>query len=146
MPTAAKLIAAVYYALLGLLAAGLVMPLMPPDTIFGFFQPVCAAIGAVCGWRIAGTLVGAPLRLALETGVRTIAVQVFYSVLGMAIYDMVLQSMKLRYDGPVEAVQAVFQISVDYLYIMLNGPLIATLLIGGAFGGVVAEWAAKRWR
>lgn len=146
MPTAAKLAAAVFFAVLGFIAAELIKPLMPEGTQFGFFSFACAGLGAVIGWRVMGVLVGRPYRAAVESGLRTVLTMVFWGVLLFAIYDMVLQSMKLRYDGPIEALQAVFEISLGYLKTMINPVLIVTLLAGGALGGVFTEWASRRWR
>lgn len=145
MPTAAKLVAAIAFALLGFLGAELIKPLMPEGTQYGFFAEVCAGIGALCGWRVMGTLIGRTYRAAVESGLRTMLNLVFWSVLLLAIYDMVLQSMKMRYDGPVEAIQAIFSISLDYLRIMVDPGVIATLILGGILGGVVTEWASRRW-
>lgn len=146
MPTAAKLAAAVFFAVLGFIAAEIIKPLMPEGTQFGYFSIACAGIGALTGWRVMGVLVGRTYRAAVESGLRTMITMVFWSVLLFGIYDMILQSMKLRYTGPVEALQAVFEISLDYLKIMIHPGLIAALLIGGALGGVVTEWASRRWR
>jgi len=146
MPTAAKLVAAIAFALLGFLTAELVKPLMPEGTQFGFFSLACAAIGALSGWRVMGVLTGRTYRAAVESGLRTMLTMVFWCVLLLAIYDMVEQSMKLRYDGPVEAIQAIFSISLGYLRIMVNAGVIAALLVGGVLGGLVTEWASRRWR
>lgn len=146
MPTAAKLAAAVFFAVLGYLTAELIKPLMPEGMQFGYFSVACAAIGAATGWRVMGVLVGRTWRAAIESGLRTMVTMVFWSVLLLAIYDMVQQSMKLRYDGPVEAIQAVFEISLEYLKVMINAAVIATLLAGGVLGGLFTEWASRRWR
>ena len=146
MPTAAKLVAAIAFALLGLFTAELIKPLMPEGTQFGFFREVCAAIGALCGWRVMGELTGRTYRAAVESGLRTMLTMVFWSILLLAIYHMVLESMKRRYDGPIEAIQAIFSISLDYLQIMVDPGVIAALLLGGMLGGVLTEWASRRWR
>lgn len=145
MPTAARLAAAVFYAALAFISAELIKPLMPEGTQFGYFSFVCAGLGALTGWRVMGVLVGHTYRAALESGLRTMLAMVFWGVLLFGIYDMILQSMNLRYTGPVEALQAVFEISLNYLKVMANPGLIATLLMGGALGGVFAEWVSRRW-
>ena len=146
MPTAAKLVAAIAFALLGFFTAELIKPLLPEGTQFGFFREVCAGIGALCGWRVMGVLTGRTYRAAVESGLRTMLTMVFWCVLLLAIYHMVLESMKRRYDGPIEAIQAIFSISLDYLQIMVDPGVIAALLLGGMLGGVLTEWASRRWR
>ena len=146
MPTAAKLIAAVAFALLGYLAAGLGKPLLPDGTQSTWFAPFSAAVGAICGWMVLGGLVGSDYRRAAESGIRTMATMLFYALAGFSAYEMVLQSMKMRFDGPVEALQGMFDIAFGYLKLMLNPGLILTLLVGGVLAGLVTEWSSRRWR
>jgi hypothetical protein len=146
MPTAAKLVAAMAFAMLGFFTAELIKPLLPEGTQFGYFSILCAAVGAASGWSVMGQLAGEGYRNGAESGLRTMFTMVFFCVLIVAIYEMTLQSMNLRYDGPFEAVLAVFDLSLGYLRTMLDAQVIGTLLVGGILGGVVTEWAAARWR
>jgi hypothetical protein len=146
MPTAAKLVAAIVFAALGFMAAELFKPAMPEGTQFGLFSPICAGIGLLCGWIVMGPLAGFGTGAAMGSGVRTAATIAFWALLGFSIYEMVLRSMKLRYDGPMEAVLAVFDLMLERGRLMLMPELLGLLLVGGLLGGVVVEWAARRWR
>ncbi len=66
-------------------------------------------------------------------------------MLGFCIYLMVLQSMNMRYDGPMEAVIGVFELIIEQGRFLGAPKLIATLIVGGIFGGLATEWASKRW-
>lgn len=146
MPTAAKLVAALVFALIGFLAAEIFKPQMPEGTQFGWFSPICAGIGLLCGWIIMGSLAGRGLRVALGSGVRTAVTVAFWALIGFSIYEMLLRSTRLRYDGPMEAVLAAFDLALDYGRLMLVPDVLAVLLVGGALGGALVEWAARQWR
>ena len=67
------------------------------------------------------------------------------AVLGFSIYEMILRSTKMMYDGPMEALLGVFDLVIYYGKMMGSPEFIATLLIGGVLGGIAAEWAGRRW-
>lgn len=146
MPTAAKLVAAVLFAALGFVAAELFKPAMPEGTQFGYFSPICAAIGAACGWLVMGRQVGRGKAAAITSGIQTAVTLAFLALLGFSIYVMVLRSMNLRYQGVMEAVLGVFDLMLKHGRLMLTLPVLGSLALGGAIGGLISEWAGKRWR
>lgn len=148
MPTAAKAVAAVLFALVGYFAAQAVkMPgVMPEGTQFGWFSEITAGIGFLCGWIVMGGLVGRGYGEAAASGLRVSVTIVFWALLGFATYDMVMQSMKMIYDGPMEAVLDVFDIMLNYGKRLGTMQIIGTLAIGGVLAGCAAEWAGRRWR
>lgn len=146
MPTAAKLVAAVMFALAGFLGAEAFKPLMEEGTNFGQFSPLTAVIGALTGWMVMGRLAGRGYVAATGFGLRTMVTIVFWALLAFCIYDMVLLSMKMRYDGPVEAVVGVFELMVERVLIMRDWNFVITLAVCGVVGGLVTEWAGRRWR
>ena len=145
MPTAAKMFAALAFAFLGFFTSGLIVPLMPEGTQFGYFSAVTAAVGALTGWLVMGGLTGHDYRAAAGSGIRVSLTMVFWCLLILSIYEMVIQSMDLRYKGPFEAVLGVFDIAFGYVLIMMTPMVVGTLLIGGAICGMVTEWSARRW-
>ena len=58
MPTAPKLIAAVFFACVAALAAHLFIPVLPEGTQIKMFRELSAGIGFFCGWFIMGRTVG----------------------------------------------------------------------------------------
>ncbi len=146
MPTAAKLVAAVAFAVIAWLAAELCKPAMPEGTQFGYFTQICAVIGLLCGWFVMGSLVGRGMGSAMGYGVRTSVTIAAWALLGFCGYEMILRSMKMRYDGPMEAVLAVFDLMIERGQLMLTPEVLGTLLVGGLVGGVMAEWAGRQWR
>lgn len=148
MPTAAKLVAALAFALVGYFAAQAVkLPgVLPEGTQFGWFSEITAGIGFLCGWIVMGGLVGKGYPEAVASGLRISVTIVFWALLGFSIYEMVLLSMKMRYDGPMEAVLAVFDLMLDYGKRLFTLPIIGTLAVGGVLGGIAAEYAGRHWR
>lgn len=146
MPTAAKLVAALAFAVLGYLAAEVFKGTMPERTVWGYFTPVSAVIGLVCGWGVMGGLVGRGYQAAIGFGLRTMVQAVLLVVVVFSIYGAVLRSTKLSYDGPMEAVLGMFQLALEYLGKIATQPMMGTLLLGGILGGVAAEWANRRWK
>ena len=54
MPTATKLISAVFFALVAALAAHLFIPVLPEGTQIKLFREISAGIGLLCGWFVMG--------------------------------------------------------------------------------------------
>ena len=146
MPTAAKLFAAVAFAIVAWLSANASIPGLPEGTRIGMFREITAAIGVIVGWRVMGRLTGGGYTTSMGLGVRTSATIVFWVVLGFAIYEMVRLSLKKRYDGPMEALVSVFGIMIEYGKALGDVQVLAILLIGGMIGGFLAEFAGRRWR
>lgn len=145
MPTMAKMFAAFCLACLGWVASEAFRPLMPPDTAFGWFNEVNTVLGLLCGWVVIGTRVGRGYTEALGAGLTGLAALVFWSVFILSFNEMLGRALDLRYDGPMEALVAVFEIGIENGQYMLNISFITLLVVGGLISGLVAEWAARRW-
>ena len=145
MPTFSKLIAAVAFASVAFFAAQAYIPTQPDGTQFGQFLPISAFIGAVCGWMVMGAQTGRGYQAAVGGGVKTSVVVVVWALIVFCIVLMVRKAFKRRYDSPMEAIVDIFALALEQLQYMLDGPFLATLLIGGALGGLVSEWARRRW-
>lgn len=144
MPTAAKLIAALFFAALGWVLADIYVPGLDRGPNVGRLREICALVGLICGWRVMGALVGLGMGLAAGSGLRTAATMAFFCFLGFSTYEMVLQSTKMVYEGPMEAVLGIFEIMVFYLAIALTPAFLGTLVVGGALGGWLAELTHRR--
>ena len=145
MPTAAKLVAAVIFALLAAYGAAIYIPLLPEGTQTGWLIPGCAGLGLVSGWLVMGPNVGRPYAEAMATGFRTIVTAVFFAALLFAIYVMITRSMHMLYKGPMEALLAVFAIMLEYGRLMFDTTFIGVLAVGGMIGGIVSEFVGRRW-
>lgn len=146
MPTAARLFAAAAFAAIGFFAAELYKAGLPPETQFGKFSAICTLIGILCGWFVMGRLAGKGMRAAMGSGLRTSANMVFYAMLLFSVYEMVLRSLRKRYDGVFEAVEGTFDIALTYGLALLRPEPLIVLVLGGMAGGMLAEWASRQWR
>lgn len=145
MPTAAKLVAAIYFALLAWIVAGLYATGLPEGTQTGMLRPVAALMGVIWGWLVSGRLAGRGFADAMGNGLRTAVTAGFWVMMIFSIYDMVILSTKMRYADPIEAILGAFAIMLDYGKLLANPAVIATAVIGGMIGGLITEWAARRW-
>jgi hypothetical protein len=146
MPTAAKAIAALCLAALGYLSSELVKTLIPELTNFGRFSQYNAAIGAVIGWIVVGKRAGRGTRDAIANGLTGVGAMIFWALVLHASYEMFSLSMKRRFDGPVEAFAAIFEVGVEYGALLLNPMMISTFLIGAVLTGYFSEYAARHWK
>lgn len=145
MPTAAKLIAALFFAGLGAAGAVAYIPLLPEGTLTGWLIPGCAAIGLWIGWWIMGGSTGKSYAESMATGLRTSLTVIFFALLLFSIYVMILRSTKMLYDGPMEALLATFAIGLDYAKLMVDRNFIGLMALGGLVGGFLAEFTGRRW-
>lgn len=148
MPTAAKLVAAIIFAVVAWLAADQYAPLMPDGRPAGVLREVSAIIGVMCGWTVLGGFLMKPRgRIeAMGTGVRTsITITVIVLVI-FSVWDMLYRSIQGRYDGPMEAVLDIFGRAVVLGQPMFNPGVVSVLLLGGLIGGAAAHWAGSKWK
>lgn len=146
MPTAAKLVAAICFAIVGWLGANAFVPLMGENAKFGALREISALIGLFVGWLVMGPRVGKSYVSASGSGLVTMVVLVFFALLTLSTYLMLQQTTKMVYDGPMNAVLGVFDFMVQTGRKMLVPPVMGLLVLGGVVGGVLAEAAGRRWR
>ncbi|WP_095590865.1 TrgA family protein [Actibacterium ureilyticum] len=146
MPTASRLFAAMGFAIVAFFAAEAFKATMPEGSDPGKFVLICVVIGALSGWMIMGRLAGSGYRPAIGQGIRTTAVMLFYVLLVFSIYEMLRQSVRMRYKNPTEAVAGIFDQVSQYGAAILGAvDVIAILLVGGILAAWLSEWASKRW-
>ncbi|MCI2398524.1 TrgA family protein [Aliiroseovarius subalbicans] len=145
MPTAPKLVAAVFFAALGWFCADLVKPLLPDGTQIGLFSPISAGFGLLVGWVFTGKRLGLGQGTPIGIGFSSSILMVLWVLLCFSGYEMLRLALRKSYDGPVEAIQGMFQIGVDYLLLAATVEVAGALVLGGVLGGVLTGWAARRW-
>lgn len=145
MPTAAKLVSSVLFAILAWVAARALIPHLPDGMSGGMLAEVMAAIGFLSGWLVMGGLVGKGYGPAITFGVQTVVTLVFFGLLLFAFYEMIIRSTRLRYDGPVDAIQGMMELMWEYAGWLLQVDVLGILGVGAVVGGLVAEWVGRRW-
>jgi hypothetical protein len=145
MPTAARLVAAILLAALGWILSDLVRPLMPEGTDFGWFNYVNAFIGMCVGWSVMGPRAGRGFVAGINNGVTGMVVLLLWALAVHASYEMFRLAMRNRYDGPMEALTAIFIIGSEFGIMIASAPVLLTAVAGAVIIGSVTEYTASRW-
>ncbi|WP_120501499.1 TrgA family protein [Roseovarius sp. EL26] len=145
MPTGARLVVGVCFAAVGWHASQMIRPLMTEGTDFGWFNEVNVVLGLICGWVVTGSRLGRGYPEGISAGLTGMGALVFWALFLQSFNEMLKLALERRYDGPVEALIAVFEIGIDYGLQALYIPLIGFLLGASFLIGLIGEWCARRW-
>ena len=146
MPTAARLMAAICLAMVAYAMSLIVMPLMPESTDFGYFVPLNITLGLFVGWFVMGRRAGKGTTAAINNGLTGVFVLLLWGVGVQAINEMMRLAMRNRYDGPFEAIVAVFTIAAEYAWIITTVQMGIAFVVGAVISGLLTEMADRRWR
>ena len=146
MPTAAKLAAALCFAVVGWVLADYFALTMPDASSVGPIRPGAAVLGLIIGWRVMGPSVGKGYVEAAGSGIKTSVVLGFFALLFLSLKEMLEKSVKQLYSGALDAILDVFVTMAQRAEGLLSLGVIGTMLIGGIVGGLLAESASRRWR
>jgi hypothetical protein len=138
--------AALSFAVVGWITAHTYVPNMPEATSVGYLRELTALLGAVIGWRVMGNSVGFGYFRAIGSGWKTMIVLVLFALLAFGIIEMLQQSVRMRYDGPIEAILDVFNRMLDRSAPVFTPQVLGAILIGGGVAGILTENASRRWR
>ena len=114
MPTGARLMAAISLAVLAFILSGMVVPLMPESTDFGYFLPLNIVLGLLVGWSVMGRRAGRGITAAINNGLAGVFVLVLWAIFLQAANEMVRRALRNRYDDPFEAIVAKLPNSVRH--------------------------------
>jgi hypothetical protein len=145
MPTAAKLVAALFFAALGYVTISLYIAHLPVGSTLRVLYQSSSGIGLLCGWFISGPRAGRGYADAVGTGVRSAFTTLVGVLLLHSLLQMLDQSMKRRFDGPMEAVMAVFEYLIGYGATALSVDVVGVIVVGGIMGGLLTEFVGRRW-
>jgi hypothetical protein len=146
MLTAAKMAAAILYAGLAWYVSELIKPLFPEGQDLGWFSEVNAVIAAALAWNIAGSRAGGSWAAAVSYGLTTTIAMTFWGIFLQSGGEMIRQSLRKLYDGPSEAVVAVFGLMFEYGQLMATPQVLGTLLAGGVVAGLLVEICGRNFR
>ena len=146
MPTGAKLMAAVCFAVVGWVLANFYAINMPDAAAAGPIREVAALVGVIIGWTVMGPSVGNGYVEAAGSGIKTAVVLAVAALFLLALAEMLDNSVKMRYDGALDAILDVFQTMVKRSEALLSLGVFGTVLLGGIIGGLLTENAGRRWK
>lgn len=145
MPTGGKLIAALTFAALAYFISDLIKPLLPEGTQVGLLSEINALVGLIMGWTVMGKGAGKTYRQSLGYGFTTLAACAFWSLLIWSGYEMLKRSLRLYYDGPIEALQEMAELYVGYARLAADQTVLITAVVGAVFVSWLTEYFARRW-
>ncbi|ATG46670.1 TrgA family protein [Celeribacter ethanolicus] len=145
MPTAAKLVAALWFALLAWFAAELVIPYLPEGTQVGLFSYITGVIGLLTGWVFLGRRAGDTMAAALSYGFSASVILTFWAIFYFSFEMMIHRSLDKHYRGPTQALMSMVDMMRDNGLLMLKWDIVIVLVAGGFFGGWITEKAARKW-
>ncbi|MCG6885231.1 MAG: TrgA family protein [Silicimonas sp.] len=145
MPTGGKLIAAIAFAALAYFISDLIKPLLPEGTNYSKLSQINALVGLVMGWRVMGKGAGKTYKQSIGYGLTTLAATAFWSLLIWSGNEMLKRSMKLYYDGPIEALQEMASLYVEYARTAAVQEVVLPALVGAIFVSWLTEYFARRW-
>lgn len=147
MPTTTRLVAAILTAALGWGAGFLSIPYMPEGQQLGLFLPISAGFGALIGWFWTGKKIELGLGKPLGLGFIGSVLLVFWVLMAFSLTEMLRRSSHVRYDGPVEALQDMITVAIEYFRdLVLQPDVLGVLVVGGLLIGAICGWVSRRFR
>lgn len=145
MPTAGKLIGAICFAALAYFITDLIKPLLSEGTQVGLFSPINGLVGLAMGWVIMGRGAGNTYRQAFGYVLTTLAAITFWGTIVWSGYEMLKRSTRLRYDGPMEGLQDMAQLMIEYGMLIAVQSVVIPAIVGALFCAWLTEFFARRW-
>lgn len=146
MPTAAKLVGAVCFAITGWLVLDAFTPQIPDHMPDGRQREVAAFIGVLVGWFVLGRAVGRGIWQAPVTGLTNGVVLYFWVLFAFSFWEMILRSLDKEYNGPMAAVTDLVNIGLAFAKLTVHGPTLITWIGASVVSGILTELAKKYWR
>jgi hypothetical protein len=149
MPTAARLIAAIFLGLTGLVLAfqmrgaaisadNLVLP--------NFIEITAVFIGLTTGWLVVGPRSGRGWQFAASTGITGGIVLVVGLFLSIGTHEMLRRTLRNQYDTAIEALLAIFDIALKDLFALSTPGVLLPLIAGAIMTGFASEVASRNWK
>lgn len=145
MPTAAKLISAIILAAVGWMCGELVKPLMPEGRDLSYLSPTTAIAGLFVGWFYLGPRADKGLGTSGANAGTTLFVQVIVTLFAFSFAEMISNSLRKRYEGPIEALQDIFIIGFNMVIEYTTAEIAAVAILGAFIASSSAFYAARKW-
>lgn len=138
--------AAVSFAVVGWIMANYYELNAPDVAALGPIREGAALAGACVGWSVMGNSVGNGYVEAAGSGIKTALALAVVALFLLGLSEMLTNSVKLQYDGALDAIVDVFQSMARRSHGMLSLGVFGTLLFGGIVAGMLTENASRRWK
>lgn len=145
MPTAARLVASICLMVIAFVVSSMIIANGDEGKDYGHFTTVNLVLAVACGWKIMGWRAGRGWTAGINNGLTGVVSLVFWGVAVQGTYEMFRQAMRHRFNGPFEAILAIFELSFEYSKQLLAPEILWTLAIGAFVTGILTEIASRRW-
>lgn len=145
MPTAAKLVAALWFALVAWFAAELAKMYLPEGSQVGFMTYIAGGFGLLTGWIFVGRRAGDTKSAAIGYGISASVILSFWSIFYFAFETMIKRSLAHRYKGPTDALMGMVDLMREYALYLIKPDVLITLVVGALLGAWLVEKAARKW-
>lgn len=146
MPTAAKLVAGILFAALAWFVSEQVKVVLPSEGRGAtLLSPLNAALGFVMGWRVMGLRAGGGFTPAVGFGLTTVFATFFWSLLIWSGYEMIERALRRRYRDPIDALEDMGQVMLDYAILVVTPTIVGAAVIGSFVCAMITEYFSRRW-
>lgn len=146
MPTAAKLMAAISFGVVGWVMANYYAQNIPDAASLGPLREGAALVGIFIGWSVMGNSTGRGYVESAGAGIKTAVILAVVALFLLALGEMLENSVKMRYDDAMEAILAVVDTMAKRAHALLSLGVFGTILLGGILGGLLSENVGRRWK
>ena len=144
MPTAAKLVGALLFALLGYVASELALPLLEGLWVARWTPEINAGIGAFIGWSFAGPRAGGGLVEGMSNGLTATLIGLATVLVTHGLLFALRASMRGRYRDPVDVIEAAVDFSLQGAQRLIAPQQVMVLVLGGICIGLLLELTQSR--
>ena len=144
MPTAGRLAGAIFLGLFAWYLATICVPFFPESRPPDFWFPVSVLLGIFIGWRVCGVRAGRGISPATGIGLTIGPLLAFCMIFSLAFDQMIKNGMRLRYDGPTEAIIDTFALMAELAVDFYSVTLIVTVVVGGLVVAWLTEIVGQR--
>jgi hypothetical protein len=146
MPTAAKLVGGILFALIGAAVALRLPHYLPEGMKTGLLLPITVVVAGLLGWRLAGTRSGDQRYTeAAGTGLMTVTATVLTLLFVFGLIEMLRLTQRMLYKGPMEAIIGIFEQALKFAPVLWQNDLLLVMGVGGVLAGLACEAAGRRW-
>ncbi|MEL6688978.1 MAG: TrgA family protein [Pseudomonadota bacterium] len=145
MPTVGKVVAAICFAAAAFYVSLLVQDMYAEERPFHNLAWINACLGLIVGWRVAGSKAGSGWNAAIGYWLTTTIALFVVCLFANSFGDMIRQSMRMQYDGPVEGIVDIASIMWKYGQEIATQEVLGTALVGGLIAALVTEFFGRRF-
>jgi len=146
MPTAAKLVAAIFLAISGVIVVTVVVSVYPDAARRSAGMTSAAVLmGIIIGWRGLGRQIADDEGSGVVSGLRSGIAMFVWVVFLFGLGDMITGIMDNAYYQPMTALLVIPAGMIKYGQMALNVPILGTMLVLAAVAGKMTKAANERW-